>query len=95
MFQYLPKLHIFVFGYVFDKRFYDLKNGKRPFKVAKSIMSNNLNNRRRLFIHDDQPFRFSTSVIALPLYAVLLLWLVFWIEVKFSVRFIDYGVFPR
>lgn len=49
----------------------------------------------RILIHDDQPFRFSTSVIALPLYAVLLLWIVFWIEVKFSIRFTEYGVYPR
>jgi membrane associated rhomboid family serine protease len=40
-------------------------------------------------------FKFSTSVVAWPLYFVLLLWVVFWIEVKFGFRFVSYGIYPR
>ena len=44
---------------------------------------------------DEHPFMFSTSVVALPLYTVLLMWFVFWLEVKFSIRFTEYGIYPR
>lgn len=40
-------------------------------------------------------FRFSNTVILVPMVAVLLIWTVFWVEVRFGVNFNDWGVFPR
>jgi len=40
-------------------------------------------------------FKFSNSVIVLPLLAVLSIWTVYWFEVKFLVNFNEYGVYPR
>ena len=42
-----------------------------------------------------KPFLFSTSVIAWPLFFVLAMWIVFWVEVRFKVDFGDYGILPR
>ena len=53
------------------------------------------NSQQHRVVLDEHPFVFSTSVIALPLYTVLLMWFVFWMEVKFSIRFTEYGVYPR
>lgn len=44
---------------------------------------------------NDNDFKFSPSVLAWPLYFVLLLWLVYWVEVKFSIDLTTYGIFPR
>ncbi len=44
---------------------------------------------------NDNHFRFSTSVLALPMFYVLSLWIVFWIEMKFKLDFINYGIYPR
>ena len=41
------------------------------------------------------PFRFSTGVIGYPIAFVLLIWIVFWVEVRFGYRFNTLGVFPR
>lgn len=43
----------------------------------------------------DKNFKFSTSVLALPLFFVLSLWLVFWGERKFHVDILEYGIYPR
>ncbi len=43
----------------------------------------------------DDRFKFSPSVIAWPLYFVLTLWIVYWIEVRFGVYLNDYGILPR
>ncbi len=40
-------------------------------------------------------FKFSTSVLAWPLYFVLLLWLVFVVEIIFPGNFSHYGILPR
>ncbi|MFD1615443.1 rhomboid family intramembrane serine protease [Gelatiniphilus marinus] len=40
-------------------------------------------------------FKFSTGVIAYPVVFVLIIWLVFWFEVRFGVNFIKYGVYPQ
>ncbi len=40
-------------------------------------------------------FHFSYSVFALPLVFVLSIWIVFWIEVRFGVRFSSYGIYPQ
>ncbi len=43
---------------------------------------------------DDNQFKFSPSVIAWPLLAILLIWGVFWVEVKFE-DLTQYGIYPR
>jgi len=40
-------------------------------------------------------FKFSNAVVLAPMLAVLSVWIVFWIEVRFGVNFNDYGVYPR
>lgn len=40
-------------------------------------------------------FRFTPILIAIPLYFVLFLWLVFWFEVKFGYNLNKYGIYPR
>ncbi|UJH66548.1 rhomboid family intramembrane serine protease [Allomuricauda sp. SCSIO 65647] len=40
-------------------------------------------------------FRFSNSVLIAPMLAILLIWTVFWAEVRFGVNFNDFGVYPR
>ncbi len=40
-------------------------------------------------------FKFSNKVLLVPMIAVLLIWTVFWIEVRFQVNLNQYGIFPR
>ena len=40
-------------------------------------------------------FKFSTGVVAYPVFFVLIIWLVFWFEVRFGYNFSKYGVFPQ
>ena len=42
-----------------------------------------------------QPFVFTLQVILLPLLFILLIWVVYWSEIRFGYRFNTYGVFPR
>ena len=42
-----------------------------------------------------EPFRYTYTVLLLPMTAVLLIWTVFWAEVRFGVNFNDWGVYPR
>jgi len=44
---------------------------------------------------NDNQFKFSPSVIAWPLYFVLALWIVYWVEVKYHIYLTDYGILPR
>lgn len=44
---------------------------------------------------EQNTFKFTPSVLALPLFFVLALWVVFWIEVRFRVDFSDYGILPQ
>jgi len=44
---------------------------------------------------NDKHFKFSTSVLAWPLFFVLSLWLVFWAERKFHIDLLEYGIYPR
>ncbi len=39
--------------------------------------------------------KFTNDVLLAPLVAVLTIWSVFWVEVKFNVNLNDYGVYPR
>lgn len=45
-------------------------------------------------MNDDQ-FKFSPSVILWPLAAVLSLWIVYWVEVRFHIYLTTYGILPR
>ncbi len=40
-------------------------------------------------------FKFTNAVIVVPLIGVILIWAVFWIELRFQVNFNAYGVYPR
>lgn len=40
-------------------------------------------------------FKFSNSVVVLPLLAVLSIWTVYWFEIRFQVNFNDFGIYPR
>ncbi|WP_108866662.1 rhomboid family intramembrane serine protease [Aquimarina aquimarini] len=40
-------------------------------------------------------FEFSTGVVGYPLLFVLLIWVVFWFEIRFGVDFNSFGVYPR
>lgn len=44
---------------------------------------------------NNEHFKFSPSVLAWPLYFVLLLWAVYWVEVKYTIYLNDYGILPR
>ncbi len=46
-------------------------------------------------MNDHKQFKFSPMILAIPLYFVLFLWLVFWFEVKFGYNFNKYGIYPR
>ena len=40
-------------------------------------------------------FKFSTGVVAYPICFVLIIWLVFWFEVRFGYNFSKYGIYPQ
>ena len=44
---------------------------------------------------NDNHFKYTNSVIALPLFFVLFLWFVYWMEIKFDFDFVENGIFPR
>ena len=44
---------------------------------------------------EEQYFKFSNSVLVAPLLAVLSIWTVFWIELKFKINLNDLGIYPR
>lgn len=44
---------------------------------------------------NDNHFKFSISVVAIPLFSVLSLWVVFWANAKFNLHLRDYGIYPR
>jgi membrane associated rhomboid family serine protease len=44
---------------------------------------------------EDNHFKFSASVIALPFVSVLLLWIVFWADIRFHLDLENYGIYPR
>lgn len=46
-------------------------------------------------MNSDEQFKYSTGVIGYPIFFVLLIWIVFWFEVRFGFRFNDFGVYPR
>lgn len=40
-------------------------------------------------------FNYTTGVVGYPIAFVMLIWIVFWFEVRFGFSFNDYGVYPR
>ena len=46
-------------------------------------------------MNDKSLYKFTPSVLAVPLYFVLILWIVFWFEVRFGHNFNTYGIYPR
>jgi len=44
---------------------------------------------------EHKQFKFTPLIIGFPLYFVLLLWLVYWVELKYNLYFVKYGVYPR
>ena len=43
----------------------------------------------------DRYFRFTTGVVGYPLLFVLIIWIVFWFEIRFGFDFNRFGVYPR
>jgi membrane associated rhomboid family serine protease len=43
----------------------------------------------------DQQFKFTNSVVTLPLFSVLLLWFVYWLQIRFDFDFVENGILPR
>ncbi len=44
---------------------------------------------------NDNHFKFSPTVIGLPLFFVLFLWIVYWIQIRFDFDFYKNGIYPR
>lgn len=42
-----------------------------------------------------QQFKFSPITLAIPLYLVLILWIIFWFEVKYGFNLNKFGIYPR
>ena len=42
----------------------------------------------------NEHFNFTTGVVAYPIVFVLLIWLVFWFEVRFGFNFTNFGIYP-
>lgn len=43
----------------------------------------------------EKHFKFTNSVIGLPLFFVVLLWFVFWLQIRFDIDFVENGIYPR
>ena len=46
-------------------------------------------------LEKETPFNFKLSILAIPLYTVLLLWVLLWLDFRFNLHFKNYGVYPR
>ena len=44
---------------------------------------------------EHQNFKYSRSVVAFPVFVVFLLWLIYFIEIKFGYNFNKYGIYPQ
>ena len=44
---------------------------------------------------NDSHFKFTNSVLILPLFFVLSLWFVYWLEIRFDYDFVENGIYPR
>lgn len=43
----------------------------------------------------DNYFKFSPSVFLIPFFFVLLMWIVYWIEIRFNLNLENFGIYPR
>lgn len=43
----------------------------------------------------DNQFKFTNAVVGVPLFFVLFLWFVYWLEIRFDLDFVRNGIFPR
>ncbi|AOZ98600.1 rhomboid family intramembrane serine protease [Flavobacterium commune] len=43
----------------------------------------------------DKHFKFTNAVVALPLFFVLTLWFVYWLQIRFDFDFVEKGIYPR
>jgi len=46
-------------------------------------------------MNKDEEFQFSDNVFITPILLVILLWFIYWLEIKFQWNFNKYGVYPR
>ena len=46
-------------------------------------------------MNNQQHFKYSTGVIAYPIFFVLLIWIVFWLQVRFFYGIKDFGIYPH
>lgn len=46
-------------------------------------------------MNSNNPLRWSAEVIIFPLFFVLLLWIVYWWEIRFSINLNTFGIYPR
>ena len=44
---------------------------------------------------NDNHFKYSNSIIALPLFFVIFLWFIYWLEIRFDLDFVENGILPR
>ncbi|RZJ53290.1 MAG: rhomboid family intramembrane serine protease [Flavobacterium sp.] len=44
---------------------------------------------------NDNDFKFSNSVVGLPVFFVLFLWIVYWFQIRFDFDFYQNGIYPR
>ena len=44
---------------------------------------------------NDNDFKFSNAVIGLPVFFVLFLWIIYWIQIRFDFDFYQNGIYPR
>mgnify|MGYP000092968245 CR=1 FL=1 len=44
---------------------------------------------------NDTHFKYTNSVIGLPLFFVWFLWFIYWLEIRFDFDFVENGIFPR
>ncbi|MEL1252570.1 rhomboid family intramembrane serine protease [Flavobacterium sp. DGU38] len=43
----------------------------------------------------DNHFKFSNTIIGLPVFFVLILWIIYWIQIRFDFDFYQNGIYPR
>ena len=44
---------------------------------------------------NDNHFKYSTSVILIPFLLVLTLWILFWVDIRFHLNLVQFGIYPR
>jgi membrane associated rhomboid family serine protease len=44
---------------------------------------------------NDNHFKFSNGVIGLPVFFVLFLWIIYWMQIRFDFDFYQHGIYPR